>query len=225
MTDTDINAAFGIWLLQPGLRQRDMTAEDSAGDLIEIFGHDPTPARLVDIILGDLHTVVSSRLLLATDAEREAAKLRKQGREVRLEEVPDLAVGVPRKRLVIVRRRPNLAEICEWQSVHRRSITANLEQACRELRVDGDAPARMKAGREIFMHCFVYGQPPDPPSAAVPCDSATAGADTLPAVEGAAPEMSAEELARRLSFILDGPVALPPAADGIGDLLTQLDAS
>jgi hypothetical protein len=79
--------------------------------------------------------------------------------------------------VVILRRRPNLHQVCQHQTVRRSTIVAALESVCRGL-VPGNSYAGLELGRSIFQLALMTGKTPTisavgsiPPVRVAPCRS------------------------------------------------------
>jgi hypothetical protein len=189
----DITQEWAEWVSQSGQRYYDLAADDLAGDLLDQFRRCPTPAMLADIIVGDWYVEVTSRVVRAEDADAEAAKLRSQGRTARIDPAEDFAPGVSRARVVLMRRRQNLYELCQQRSIHRRSIVASLEAVCRSL-MPGDPRAGLALGRSIFQPALMTGCAPKIPVAtSIAPVPAALGSDIPPAPP---PSLSADRRAK-----------------------------
>jgi hypothetical protein len=135
---------------------RDVEAEGTAADLVAMFQADPTERRLAQIITGSTFVDLLSRVVVAADAEREAATLQQPGRVVTIQPIMELARGVDRARIVVSLRRPNLYELSKVDRLHRGALAAKLEGICRHA-VPGQGLAGLAKWRAIFRPALMYG--------------------------------------------------------------------
>jgi hypothetical protein len=114
----------------------DAEAEGIAADLIfHLEQHEPLATRLKTICIGDNFVVFSnSKIVPAGEAEVEAAKYSGTELKVQLVRVEALSRGAPRARILVLKRRQNLFQLCKENRLNRRKLEARLESACRRIR-------------------------------------------------------------------------------------------
>ena len=156
----DLEVAWVQWLDEPGPRFQNVTAEDSAAELVACFRQACAPQMLVEVCVGQFFKVVGGKVVREDGAKAAAEEFRGQGYHVRTERADDLGPGVACVRVTALRRRPNLYDLCQQRSVQRRTIAFHLEDVARCGLVPGNRQAGLKLGRSIFQHCLMFGVPP-----------------------------------------------------------------
>jgi hypothetical protein len=147
----DLEVAWVQWLDEPGPRFQNVTAEDSAADLIARFRQACTPQMLVEVCVGQFFKVVGGKVVREDGAKAAAEEFRAQGYHVRTERADDLGPGVACVRVTAMRRRPNL-------------LAFHPEDACRFGRVAGNPQAGLALGRSIFQPALMTGRASVPPA-------------------------------------------------------------
>jgi hypothetical protein len=180
---------------------------------------------LVDALTGDLCVELSAKVVRAQDADAEAAMLRAAGRTVRVD-----PHGVGLARVVVIRHRLNLFELCQFASINRRAVVASLELHCTA--APGGRTAALARLRAIYRPALMTGRAPEPPAetaAPVPAVS-----DVLLSADAGA--VSSAEIARRVSWLIDtaangveasdpGPIGQAGPADRLDAFAAQLENS
>jgi hypothetical protein len=177
------------WIAESGPTFVNVDAEDSAAGLIEMLRRSPTRETLIEVCCGEFHRTVAGRVVREDAAQATAAEYRAQGLAVNIEPADDVGRGVKCVRVTALKRRPNLHTLRQNGSITRRVVTFALEDASRlGGLVMGDVQASLRAGREIFRHCLMYGRAPDQPATNVELRPA-------PALDGASLEQLDAKLA------------------------------
>lgn len=191
MTAAAIDDAFAAALLRPmdpKIARNGLTAGELAA-----LRNDATLTCLTDIVCGENLVVHSVTNMSAPAADIEAARAGAAGQVVRLRPLDELARGIGRVEVTRLDRVPNVRDRYLAGGLNLRGALYDIECIFRSACGLGSPLQAVATARETFKYVLLIGQRP-----------ATA--------------VDPEDLARRLSFVIDNPDTGGPheTTDGVG---------
>ena len=126
-----LHLAWAAWVSAP-VPLRDAEAEGILADYLADLEIQPTRERLERILTGDNWAELFRRVVKAEDAIGIARAETQPGLSVHTEQLSPWA-GQERRRIVVTKRRPSLAELCHANRLNRRQLVGRLESACRRV--------------------------------------------------------------------------------------------